>query len=73
MTTEFTGKLAPILDQYAISGDAVDFNLHLCYSDTNHSRLGYQIDIIVLSNCSSEFNDHLYQQCIAADLRPSVI
>ena len=37
MAREFSSKLAPILDQYATSGDSVDFNFHLCYSDTNHS------------------------------------
>ena len=73
MSREFSSKFAPIFDQYSNSKDAVNFNFHLYYSDTNHSRHGYQIDILVLSDCSSEFNEQLYQQFIAADLQPSMI
>lgn len=64
--------MAPILDQYAKLHNDVAFNIHLNYSDTNHSRAGYEIDIVVMSNCSFEFNELLEQQLVTANLHPRI-
>ena len=72
LTREFSSRIAPILDQYAKLTDDVAFNIHLNYSDTNHTRAGYEIDIVVMSNCSLEFNNLLEQQLLTANLHPRI-
>ena len=46
ISREFSVVIAPLLDQFASSNN-VAFKLSLLYSDTNHSRVGYDLDLVV--------------------------
>ena len=50
ITREFSVVIAPLLDQFE-SVNSVAFKLLLSYSDINHSRIVYDIDLDV---CNSE-------------------
>ena len=69
---EFTSLLAPIVDLHDGNAD-IAFHVILNYSDTNHSRVGYEVDIVVMTNCSTTFNEQLIQQFIVANLDPRII
>lgn len=69
---EYSSLFAPIFDQYELNDD-VTFHIHLNYSDTNHSRVGYDVDVVVMSDCSITFNEQLIQKFFEAALNPRII
>ena len=72
LAKEFSSLFAPIFDLYENNPD-IAYSVHLNFSDTNHSRVGYEVDIIVMTNCSITFNEQLCQQFTEADLNPRII
>ena len=71
ISREFSALLAPILDEFS-SVISVTFKLLLMYSDTNHSRAGYDLDLEVSSSDVSQ-NSHVLFKFSAANLNPIVL
>ena len=70
ISKNFAEILAPTIDKHYLT---VSFQGHLVHSDTNHTRLGYDIDIIVLSNNTEEFNQTMFQKFCEMNLDPTRI
>ena len=62
--------LAPFFDD--LSSDVCKFQCHLLYSDTNHSRSGYDVDIVLSCNGTSDGNNELFGKFEALNLNPRI-
>ena len=67
ISRNFASILAPLIDDHHLT---LSFYAHLVYGDTNHSRVGYDIDVVVLSSNSKEFNELLFVQFSELKLNP---
>ena len=70
ITKDFSSVIAPILVQCEIACYTV-FECHLIYSDTNHSRAGYDVDVIIRSNQNPVSNLDIFHQLEELHLSPT--
>lgn len=67
ISRNFAAILAPLIDDHHLT---LSCYAHLVYGDTNHSRVGYDIDVVVLSSNSTEFNELLFLKFSELNLNP---
>lgn len=70
ITKDFSSLIAPILDMCE-NASYPAFECLLQYSDTNHSRAGYDVDIIIRSIQNSVSNHNIYRQLEELQLSPT--
>lgn len=70
ISRSFAEILAPLLDKHPLD---LSLQGHLMYTDTNHTRLGFDLDIIVLSSMTEEFNKSIFLKFCEMNLNPSMI
>ena len=70
LTKDFSSLIAPILD---MCEDLLypAFECHLQYSDTNYTRVGYDVDIIIRICPYSKYTQDLFDQLEELKLNPS--
>jgi hypothetical protein len=70
ITKDFSSLIAPILILCEIACYPA-FECHLQYSDTNHSRAGYDVDIIIRSIENPVSNLDIFRQLEELHLSPT--
>lgn len=68
LSKNVSSLLAPIIDS-DVSGCHL-LRCHLVYCDTNHSRAGYEVDIVITSDHSVEDSEIFFTDLCALDLNP---
>ena len=70
ITKEFSFLIAPILDMCEDLPNPA-FECHLQYSDTNHTRFGYDVDVVITICQYSKYNQDLFYRLEELKLNPS--
>lgn len=61
--------IAPLFDCINASGNYI-FEGHLTYGDTNHSKAGYDLDIVLSSHNSTDEINQLFSRLESLNLNP---
>lgn len=70
LTKDFSSKIAPIL-VLCEAAYYPAFECHLQYTDTNHSRAGYDVDVIIRNFQTTMSNQELFRLLEGLHLSPS--
>ena len=68
ISKHYTALIAPIFDQ-CVEGTC-ELICHLFYADSNHSRAGYKVVIILRSTQNAEVTDRLFLSLQQQNLNP---
>ena len=68
LSRHFASLISPFFDESKYS--SCEIHCHLLYNDSNHSRAGYAVDVVIISTLTPQENDLLFISLEAENLNP---